>query len=101
MRVIRGWSRQQLAEAIRTPEGTLANWERGSARPRLATLDRIVDALSFPPAMLGRTLAFVAVRVRAGAPVHARPSKPPREPAQQLPGLIQGTERGRCVAVPR
>ncbi|HYL72053.1 MAG TPA: helix-turn-helix transcriptional regulator, partial [Candidatus Dormibacteraeota bacterium] len=59
LRVIRGWSRQQLAAAINSSEGTLANWERGTARPRIAMLYRIVDAMDFPSAMLGRALSFV------------------------------------------
>jgi transcriptional regulator with XRE-family HTH domain len=60
LRIIRGWERQQLADAIGTREPTLANWESGKALPRtIGMLDRLVDALGFPPAMLGRTLSFV------------------------------------------
>jgi transcriptional regulator with XRE-family HTH domain len=59
LRVIRGWSRHQLAAAINSSEGTLANWERGTARPRIPMLHRIVDAMDFPPEMLGRALSFV------------------------------------------
>jgi transcriptional regulator with XRE-family HTH domain len=59
LRVIRGWNRQQLAAAIGAPEGTLTTWERGGARPRIAMLERLVDAMGFPPVTLGRALAFV------------------------------------------
>jgi transcriptional regulator with XRE-family HTH domain/tetratricopeptide (TPR) repeat protein len=59
LRVVRGWTRQQLAEAIGAPEGTLATWERGDARPRIAMLERLVDAMGFPPVTLGRALAYV------------------------------------------
>ena len=59
LRVIRGWTRQQLADAIGAPEGTLTTWERGDARPRIAMLERLVDAMGFPPVTLGRALAFV------------------------------------------
>jgi transcriptional regulator with XRE-family HTH domain len=59
LRVSRGWTRQQLADAIGAPEGTLTTWERGDARPRIAMLERLVDAMGFPPATLGRALAFV------------------------------------------
>jgi transcriptional regulator with XRE-family HTH domain len=60
MRLIHGWERHQLADAIAAPEQTLANWESGKARPRtVAMLDRLVEALGFPPEMLGRTLSFV------------------------------------------
>jgi transcriptional regulator with XRE-family HTH domain len=59
LRVSRGWTRQQLADAIGAPEGTLTTWERGDARPRIAMLERLVDVMGFPPATLGRALAFV------------------------------------------
>jgi transcriptional regulator with XRE-family HTH domain len=60
LRVIRGWERPQLADAIGMREPTLDNWERGKARPRtMDVLDRLVEALGFPPVMLGRTLSFV------------------------------------------
>jgi transcriptional regulator with XRE-family HTH domain len=59
LRLLRRWSRQELADAISTSETTIANWEKGKTRPRVAMLDRAVDAMAFPPAMLGRTLAFV------------------------------------------
>jgi transcriptional regulator with XRE-family HTH domain len=59
LRVIRGWTRQQLADAIGAPEGTLTTWERGGARPRIAMLERLVDAMGFPPMALGRALGFV------------------------------------------
>lgn len=59
LRLIRGWTRQQLADTIAAPEATLANWERGIARPRIAMLERLADAMGFPPAALARTLSFV------------------------------------------
>jgi transcriptional regulator with XRE-family HTH domain len=59
LRVIRKWTRLELAAALAIPEATLANWERGKSRPRIAILERIGESMGFPPAMLGRTLAFV------------------------------------------
>jgi transcriptional regulator with XRE-family HTH domain len=63
LRVIRGWGgqqgRQQLAEAIGAPGRSLERWERGDSRPPIGIPDRIVEAMGFPPAVLGRTLAFV------------------------------------------
>jgi transcriptional regulator with XRE-family HTH domain len=59
LRIVRGWDAPQLAAAIGTREGTLANWERGRSRPRVASLDRVLDTMGFPSVMLGRTLSFV------------------------------------------
>jgi transcriptional regulator with XRE-family HTH domain len=59
LRTIHSWSRKELADAIGSPEGTVAKWERGKTRPPIPMLHRMVDAMGFPPAMLGRTLSFV------------------------------------------
>jgi transcriptional regulator with XRE-family HTH domain len=59
LRLLRGWSRPQLAAAIGMPEETLATWERGRARPRMATLDRLLAAMGFPEVLLARALSFV------------------------------------------
>jgi transcriptional regulator with XRE-family HTH domain len=59
LRVIRGWERQQLADASGVPDRSLERWERGDSRPPLAVLDRMIDAMDFPPVALGRTLSFV------------------------------------------
>src|SRR6202521_1982310 len=42
LRVIRGWTRQLLADAIGAPEGTLTTWEQGRARPPSPLRERFV-----------------------------------------------------------
>jgi transcriptional regulator with XRE-family HTH domain/tetratricopeptide (TPR) repeat protein len=59
LRIVRQWSRDELVAALDTPEETIANWERGKASPEWVVLERAVEAMGFPPEVLGRTLAFV------------------------------------------
>jgi transcriptional regulator with XRE-family HTH domain len=59
LRIVRRWSRDDLVAALGTPEETIANWERGKASPEWVILERAVEAMGFPPEVLGRTLAFV------------------------------------------
>lgn len=45
LRQLRGWTQEQLAEALNTKQPAVARLESGTYRPSLATLDRICQAL--------------------------------------------------------
>jgi DNA-binding XRE family transcriptional regulator len=45
LRLMRGWTQAQLAEALGTKQSAVARLESGSHRPSLATLDKISQVL--------------------------------------------------------
>jgi len=45
LRRLRGWTQDQLAEALQTKQSAVARLESGAHRPSLATLDRISQVL--------------------------------------------------------
>ena len=45
LRLRRGWTQAQLAEALRTKQSAIARLESGSYRPSLATLERLSQVL--------------------------------------------------------
>jgi DNA-binding XRE family transcriptional regulator len=45
LRQMRGWTQEQLAEALDTKQSAVARLESGSHRPSLATLHRICEVL--------------------------------------------------------
>jgi transcriptional regulator with XRE-family HTH domain len=59
LRTLAGWDRHQLAAALGRPEPTLANWERGTSRPPLQAIDRMLERMGFPAAAFPQTLDFV------------------------------------------
>jgi transcriptional regulator with XRE-family HTH domain len=58
LRISRGMSRNELASAAGVGPSNLSNYERGRARPREETLERILEALKLPPAALERAQDF-------------------------------------------
>ncbi len=45
LRQMRGWTQEQLAEALHTKQSAVARLESGSHRPSLATLDKVGQVL--------------------------------------------------------
>jgi transcriptional regulator with XRE-family HTH domain len=66
LRAIRGWSAAELAAAAGVRRSSIMDYEGGRKLPSLATLQRLVAVLGFPPRALDRTLAFVAATRAAG-----------------------------------
>ena len=44
-RLAKGWTQQQLAEALGVGQPMIAHWETGAKKPKMQTLMRIADAL--------------------------------------------------------
>jgi transcriptional regulator with XRE-family HTH domain len=59
LKVVRGWERKELAEAVGRPEETLANYESGKTVPKQAVLQELVTAMGFPCTALESAMALV------------------------------------------
>lgn len=66
LRVVRGWSQQDLALASGVPASSISNYERAKTLPALRTLSRLVGAMGFPLAALDEAKTFIySVRVQS------------------------------------
>jgi|HubBroStandDraft_3_1064219.scaffolds.fasta_scaffold43179_3 transcriptional regulator with XRE-family HTH domain len=92
LRVSRGMSRTELAEAAEVGLPSLSQYERGYCRPKEPTLERILDALNLPPYAIDRAEQFARHPVEEGTlPIDDRAKQ-----RQAAIGLAQ--ECGRAVA---
>ena len=66
LRVSRGLSRIQLAEAAGVTPVSLGQYERGHCRPREGALSRILEALDLPPEAIDRAQEFARHPVSDG-----------------------------------
>jgi len=58
LRLSRGFSRIQLAQAARVTPGNLSDYERGRSKPHQATVDRLLAAMGLPPEAIDRAQTF-------------------------------------------
>lgn len=59
LRILRGWSQRELAQAAGVRPSTLSDYERGKKTPSRRMLDRLNAVMGFPPSQVDRTLAFI------------------------------------------
>ena len=59
LRVVRGWTQEDLAEASGVRVSSLSEYERGKKIPELKTLRRITGAMGYPLAVVERAQNFV------------------------------------------
>jgi len=59
LRLIRGWSQEDLASASGLRRGTISDYERGKMVPGHNTLNRLLDAMGYPLSALDQTGAFI------------------------------------------
>ena len=63
LRVVRGWTQDDLAKASGTPNSSISDYERGKKAPSLKTLERLTSAMGFSILSLQRARRFIeAVR---------------------------------------
>jgi transcriptional regulator with XRE-family HTH domain len=70
LRIVRGWSQSELAEAAGVTNSAISDYERGKVDPQSQTLQKLVRALGLPLSGLDQTQAFIlAIRsqMTAGA----------------------------------
>ena len=94
LRVSRGMSRAELAEAAEVLPISITNYKRGRNRPREDTLDRIMEALSLPLDAVDRAEEFA----RHPAAVSDGTLPPDDRGEQRKAALRLAQECGRAVA---
>src|SRR6185295_5537721 len=68
LRIVRGWSQLELAQAAGMRSGTISEYERGKKTLPLRTLERLAAVMGYPAPMIERTRAFIhEARSTAGA----------------------------------
>jgi transcriptional regulator with XRE-family HTH domain len=60
LRVVRGWTQNDLSKASQVPNSSISDYERGKKVPTLKTLDRLTAAMGFSILSLQRTQRFIA-----------------------------------------
>ena len=60
LRVVRGWTQNDLAKASNTPPSSISDYERGKKVPSLKTLERLTSAMGFSIPSVQRTQRFIA-----------------------------------------
>jgi transcriptional regulator with XRE-family HTH domain len=76
LRVVRGWSQDDLAKAAGIPNSSISEYERGRKIPELATLERLLRAMEFPLSAIDYTRNYIA-NLMAGTFVLAPPVSAP------------------------
>ena len=85
LRVVRGWTQEDLAEASGVRASSLSDYERGKKTPEFNTLRRMLSAMGYPLAVVERAQNFVySLRAESllaeGQRVEAGRQPAPREP---------------------
>lgn len=60
LRVIRGWTQEDLADASGVRTSSLSEYERGKKTPELRTLIKVTSAMGYPLSALERAQAAIA-----------------------------------------
>ena len=68
LRIVRGWSQEDLAKASGIRNGSISDYERNRMMPGLKTLQRLMGAMGYPLALLENTQTFIDA-VRADSPL--------------------------------
>jgi len=66
LRMVRGWSQEDLAEAAGLRRGTISDYERGKMAPGLTTAKKLLAVQGYPWAALDMTLESI-FRLRAAS----------------------------------
>jgi transcriptional regulator with XRE-family HTH domain len=65
LRVVRGWTQEDLAEASGVRASSLSDYERGKKVPDLRTLQKLVPAMGYPLAAIDEAEIFIyRIRLR-------------------------------------
>ncbi|MFL6264203.1 MAG: helix-turn-helix domain-containing protein [Thermoanaerobaculia bacterium] len=59
LRIVRGWSQEELAKASGIRSGSISDYERARMIPGLKTLRRLMGAMGYPLAVLDQTQSFI------------------------------------------
>jgi len=60
LRVVRGWTQDNLAKAAEIPNSSISDYERGKKVPSLKTLERLTGGMGFSIQSVQRTQRFIA-----------------------------------------
>ena len=95
LRVVRGWTQEDLAGASGVRASSLSDYERGKKIPELNTLRRMVSAMGYPLAVVERAQNFVySLRAESllaeGQPTVAGQQPVPKEPVS-LDALVENS----------
>jgi transcriptional regulator with XRE-family HTH domain len=103
LRIIRGWSQEELAKASGIRSGSISDYERNRMVPGLRTLQRLMDAMEYPLSGLSQTQRFIE-EVRADARrsrdavEFPSPANPPNLQALRREVEQVSAEAGRVVS---
>jgi transcriptional regulator with XRE-family HTH domain len=59
LRVVRGWTQEDLADASGVRASALSDYERGRKTPEFKTLQRVIGAMGYPLSAVDRAQSFV------------------------------------------
>ncbi len=59
LRLIRGWSQEELSKASGIRSGSISDYERNRMVPGLKTLQRLMNAMDYPLSLLSQTQRFI------------------------------------------
>lgn len=59
LRIIRGWTQEELAKESGVRSGSISDYERGKTIPGLKTLQRLVGAMGYPLSALDQAQTFI------------------------------------------
>ena len=101
LRLSRGLTRLQLAQAARVTPSNLSSYERGLSAPQQATLDRLLDAMGLPPEAIERAKTFAVYPLGKDGilPPDARaPERAPETERSRAAALKLAQEVGKAFA---
>jgi transcriptional regulator with XRE-family HTH domain len=92
LRIIRGWTQDDLGKASGIPNSSISDYERGKKVPGLRSLERLTAAMGFTVASLQRTTRFIQA-VRSEAFLELERDWPPAapQPGETLAEPVIGT----------
>jgi transcriptional regulator with XRE-family HTH domain len=101
LRLSRGFTRLQLAQAARVTPSNLSSYERGLSVPQQATLDRLLDAMGLPPESIehAKTFAVYPLGKDGTLPPDVRaPERAPETDRSRAAALKLAQEVGKAFA---
>jgi transcriptional regulator with XRE-family HTH domain len=101
LRLSRGFTRLQLAQAARVTPSNLSSYERGLSVPQQATLDRLLDAMGLPPEAIERAKTFAVYPLGQDGtlpPDVRAPQRPQESDVSRAAALKLAQEVGKAFA---
>lgn len=99
LRVVRGWSQHDLAEASGVRASSISNYERAKTLPEMRTLSRIVAAMGYPLSALDEARTFVySVRMQSALKAGAAPLAPASGRSAPSPAALYGATAAEAPA---